>query len=176
MKILNKLKNDDGFTLLEVVISIAVLSIISGFILQMFIVSANANNTAKDMDLARELSKAIIENVKASDSYDEAMELYNLKDGGSYILFNSMWEEVYSISIAEYELGEAMEADILANDISFILIVKGESSSETATENTKTGDLVEITTSIYKRNTDGVFVFEKTLMDLKTNKYFPKGE
>lgn len=62
------MKKNDGFTLLEVIIAIAVLSIISVFILQMFMSSATLNARAKNADIA--MTKAIteIESLKAYSS------------------------------------------------------------------------------------------------------------
>ena len=60
-------KNQDGFTLLEVVISVAVLSILSVFILQLFIASANANKRAQNIDIASSKAQAVIEEFKTLD-------------------------------------------------------------------------------------------------------------
>lgn len=60
--------NEEGFTLLETVISIAALALVSGFIIQMFLVSSNVNARAKEMDSAN--AAAIM-----------AVELYK-KNGG----------------------------------------------------------------------------------------------
>ena len=58
---MKKIKNQDGFTLLEVVISIAVLSILSVFILQLFISSANANVKAQNMDIATSKAMTMVD-------------------------------------------------------------------------------------------------------------------
>lgn len=51
-----------GFTLIEVIISIAVLSIASMFILQMFVTSAQLNSNARDIDQANVLVTNVMEN------------------------------------------------------------------------------------------------------------------
>lgn len=60
----------NGFTLLEVIISVAALSLISVFILQMFLASSGLNERAKNTDIA--ITKAIseIERVKSGTSVD----------------------------------------------------------------------------------------------------------
>jgi prepilin-type N-terminal cleavage/methylation domain-containing protein len=68
------MKTEKGFSLLEVIISIATLSIISGFILQMFIVSSQLNHRAKDLDIGASLAINSIERFKrstASDLFDK---------------------------------------------------------------------------------------------------------
>lgn len=70
---MSSVKTNGGFTLLEVVISIAALSLISVFILRMFLASSTLNERAKNADIA--LTKAIseIENLKKHKSLDEYM-------------------------------------------------------------------------------------------------------
>jgi len=75
---IKKLKNQDGFTLLEVIISIAALSVLSVFILQMFVTSSNANMRAQDIDIAVTKALAAIEPFKA---LDDERDLALLADG-----------------------------------------------------------------------------------------------
>ncbi|MDR3239371.1 MAG: prepilin-type N-terminal cleavage/methylation domain-containing protein [Clostridiales bacterium] len=56
--------NQKGFSLLEVIISIATIAVISGFILQMFIVSARLNQRARDLDMGASLAVNAVETVK----------------------------------------------------------------------------------------------------------------
>jgi len=85
---LKKFKNQDGFTLLEAVISIAVLSVLSVFTLQMFITSGNANAKAQNIDVAAGKAQAVIEQFKALDDIDEVEELFAAQgivlDGAAY--------------------------------------------------------------------------------------------
>ena len=66
-------KNEEGFTLLEAVLSIATLALISGFILQMFIVSAAVNSKAKMMDKASAEAQTVIETMKG---FEDKQALY----------------------------------------------------------------------------------------------------
>lgn len=65
-----------GFSLLEAVISIGVLSLISVFILQMFISAANLNTRAKDSDTAASKAITAIENFKKNPGFDSSITLF----------------------------------------------------------------------------------------------------
>ncbi|NLT57966.1 MAG: prepilin-type N-terminal cleavage/methylation domain-containing protein [Clostridiales bacterium] len=58
-----------GFTLVEVVVSFAVLAIVSGALLQMFVVSASVNRRAYDTDKASALAVQIQELFKQNPDY-----------------------------------------------------------------------------------------------------------
>jgi len=73
---LKKLRNQDGFTLMEVVISIAALSVLSVFILQMFITSANANARAQNIDIATNHATNIMERFKTMNNINDIESLY----------------------------------------------------------------------------------------------------
>lgn len=59
--IAKQLKDKKGFTLVEVIISIAVLSIASVFILQMFVTSAQLNANARDIDKVNMWTSTLME-------------------------------------------------------------------------------------------------------------------
>ena len=58
-------KDESGFSLLEVVFSIGMLAFLSVFILQMFMASAAANRRAKDIDTASYIASGVIEELRA---------------------------------------------------------------------------------------------------------------
>lgn len=64
------IKETKGFTLIEVVVSIAVLSIVSVALLQMFTVSAGTNHSAYTIDKAKGLCVDACENFKADPKKD----------------------------------------------------------------------------------------------------------
>jgi prepilin-type N-terminal cleavage/methylation domain-containing protein len=61
-----KINNNKGFTLIEVVTAFAVLAILSGTLLQMFVVSAKTNRKAYDMDKANVKAVEIGERYKVN--------------------------------------------------------------------------------------------------------------
>ena len=60
------LKNHKGFSLVEIIIAVAVLALLSGYVLQSFIVSQELNKKAADLDTANAITVAAIETFKAS--------------------------------------------------------------------------------------------------------------
>ena len=68
------LKNDDGFSLLEAILSVAVISVVSVFILQMFITSANANKKTQAADSANVAAISLMEEFRAMASFKEALD------------------------------------------------------------------------------------------------------
>lgn len=58
-------KKHGGFTLLEVVISVAALALISVFVVQMFMASSGVNRRARDADTALATAVTLIEHIKS---------------------------------------------------------------------------------------------------------------
>jgi prepilin-type N-terminal cleavage/methylation domain-containing protein len=83
------LKKKNGFTLLEVIVSVAALSLLSVFILQMFMASARLNERAKNTDIA--MTKAIteIERIKSATAIETLPAVHTL-------YFNNQWHPVSS--------------------------------------------------------------------------------
>ncbi len=70
---MKSVKMQKGFTLMEIVLSVAIIAIISLFILQFFVVSSNANKKAQNTDTASSKAQEAIELLK-SVGYDEIFE------------------------------------------------------------------------------------------------------
>lgn len=62
------MKNNKGFTLVEVIISIAALGIICAVLLRLFVVAGNTNDKAKDMQNAHLSVTSTIETLVCADS------------------------------------------------------------------------------------------------------------
>lgn len=82
-----KLKNEKGFTLIEVILSIALLSIVSGIVLQLFIASKNLNVESSDLDLAGIYAANAIEEMKAKDHWETSGVV-------STVYYNEDWQQV----------------------------------------------------------------------------------
>lgn len=78
---LGTLKSEKGFTLVEVIMSIAILAIASLFILDFFLVAADSNQFAQDVDKGTTLAVSILEEFKQVDSPADFEEL-DLLEGG----------------------------------------------------------------------------------------------
>ena len=101
---LKKLKNQDGFTLLEVIISIAVLSILSVFILQMFISSATANQRAQNIDVAAGKAIAVVEQFKMLEDIadvETAFAAYDIVIDGEIYSFSQFFDNEWVPAAAE---------------------------------------------------------------------------
>jgi prepilin-type N-terminal cleavage/methylation domain-containing protein len=108
-----KAKGQKGFTLLEIIISVAIISIVSLFILQFFIASSNANAKAQNIDIASTKAVSVIELVKSGDNFEELQKLGAL--GGMF----SSWhfEDDNGVSIITVWFGEDWEQlDVSASE------------------------------------------------------------
>ena len=65
-RFISRLKSENGFSMLEVVISVAGLALIAGFILQMFIVSSKVNQRSADKDQATRICENTLEQTRAN--------------------------------------------------------------------------------------------------------------
>lgn len=74
-------KKKKGFSLAEVIISIATLAFVSGFILQMFIVSEKVNKKALDLDVATSMATNSIELFMQEDDFEDYVALDFLQKG-----------------------------------------------------------------------------------------------
>lgn len=70
-----KMRRQSGFTLVEVVVSFAVLAIISGTLMQIFVTSGIVNQKTYETDKANALSTQILERFKATPE-DAQIEVY----------------------------------------------------------------------------------------------------
>ena len=86
------MRNKKGFTLLEVIISVAVISIISVYILQMFVAANRVNKKAYETDQANMLCMGALENFKASEIPPDGYEAF----------YDGDWRPVNFIADADY--------------------------------------------------------------------------
>ncbi|MDR2939683.1 MAG: type II secretion system GspH family protein [Clostridiales bacterium] len=139
-----------GFSLVEVVMSIATLAIISGFVLEMFFVGTTLNAKARDLDFATNIAVNSIELFKSCDSLEEYIGYYK-----SFEVGNS------SAKIKKY-YDENWEG-ATANGASFALEVVCEGAGGNLA-----GELYYIQSIVTDtRDTDDI----KTIVNLKTAKY-----
>lgn len=72
-------KNKKGFTLVEVIISIAALGIICAVLLRLFVLSSHTNDAAKDTQQAELLATSVIESISCADTMEDGFNSLNLK-------------------------------------------------------------------------------------------------
>lgn len=73
-----KIKKRRGFTLAEIIISVAILAVMSVYILKLFISSGQLNDEALEIDSALNYAKSVLSLVESSDN---PLEIDNLKVG-----------------------------------------------------------------------------------------------
>jgi len=145
---LKKLKNNNGFSLLEIIISVAAISLVGVFIVQMFISSSTLNKRAKAVDMARTQASSMIEQFKAS----EVMPEENIH----HEYYNKNWGKLDSRDGSEkYSL--------------YVRIYKGTTDEAVGELYSMGIEIVEFVDS-----TKGSESIEKALANLETKKYFPK--
>jgi prepilin-type N-terminal cleavage/methylation domain-containing protein len=106
------MRHEDGFSLLEVIISVGILAIISGFILQMFIVSARVNTRARNMDIGMTEAMNAIEAGKrlaGTGGYDDPFFSDCLIEGDNAIkYYDDSWTQVTDPGNAEFALNTSI--------------------------------------------------------------------
>lgn len=72
------MKNTKGFTLVEVIISIAALAIISAVLLRLFVLAGDTNNKASSMQSAELCVTSTIETVICADTIYDALDALDI--------------------------------------------------------------------------------------------------
>lgn len=160
-------KNNRGFTLLEVIISIAMLSLMSLFILQMFLASSNLNDRAKDTDVAINHAITEIENLKKHTSLLDYIQNDAFGNTAEYEGMITIWKYFDN----EWNLMELSES--IPNGAKYYLKINiNPDEAEPLQKGSITyGKLYTIQVDVTDISTgeNGL-----TLTSLKTKKYFPK--
>ena len=186
------LKNENGFSLLEVILSIGTLSILSVFILQMFLVSSRANLKAKNMDYSSNFAINIIETYKSCENSEELFNRVDfsgsqltigksepviIEDAKSlglgnidneynfYIYFDKNWEPIDIENIEENPF-EPENKDIKFTS-HIMLLPKIDEDNKISS-----GELYNIGINVYDTTYDTME--KKLLVEYDTLKYFPR--
>ncbi len=170
------MSNENGFTLMEAVISIAVLAIISGFILQMFIVSNNVNNKAGDIDSGNSMIFTAVELFKKNQSMEEFLK----EDffSGSTVINNNYNTTIYKCYDKSYN--QIPDSDFTPEDISedvrlvlLIDIKRGKTAerAENYVEDTSRLDVLEATVICNEKGKDKE---PYEVVSIQASKFFAK--
>lgn len=197
MSPLNKrFRNQDGFSLLEVILSIGALAVLSIFILQMFIVSANANKRAQEMDVASAMAISELDRLSLADNYAEFYRgLQNIPSRASVtdesilslssdpkaaynkliVVYNEGWEDITEFFTTQ--LSEAGDIDLSETDARYVMLIDGQPNGA----EDLAGELFDITVTVYSvNNMTTVYSSDKnttrTLVEYSTSKYFPDSD
>ncbi len=148
---MNFSKKSDGFTLVEVIISIALLSVASVVALQLFITSQDMNNDSRHADIASVQATNIIERLRVYD--DTIAMLANIKN-------MKATEKGYSTDIYYNTNFDALDTTLAPSDGIYLLTCQLTESQQ---------GLYEVIVTIKVVESD------KELVSYTTNHYF-KGE
>ncbi len=95
------IKNKKGFTLVEMIISVAFLAVISLVLAELFISSQNCLDKAHDLDQSVHIAKKTIENFKAgegpNDFIDESISSSDISESGDTIVVKTYYDEDWKI-------------------------------------------------------------------------------
>ena len=106
------MKDERGFTLIEVVISIFAIVLMSNFIIRMFLVSAQLNQTVHLVDQSAAFACSLVEEFKA----DPENVRVNLQNNGTqsaedtYVLYYSADWQPATLTTARYQLTAIWQA------------------------------------------------------------------
>ncbi len=94
-----KLKNNKGFTLIEVIMSIAILSIVSAVVLQLFVSSKGLNTKSRAIDIAGIYAANAIEQTK-SLTKKEISIIAGIKEE----YYDENWNKTNNLEKSRYKL------------------------------------------------------------------------
>ena len=124
------MKDESGFSLLEVVLSIAVLTLISGFILQMFMASVYLNQKAFNLDMGANTAAHELEILKGGNTLiNQAVTKY----------YDSQWSQIV-VGQPETERYTPNVNLILPESVKFILTISASEDGVYESEVFKTFD------------------------------------
>ena len=105
-------KKRGGFTLAEMIISVALLSVVSVYVVQMLVVTKNLRTRSYETDMSVRISKNIIELISSgegvSDSNDELLLNMEAEDGGYTLSFDEDFK-ITDKKAALYKLSMTMD-------------------------------------------------------------------
>ena len=119
-------KKQKGFTLAEMIISVAILSVVSVYLLQMFVATKNLANKSFEIDQSVRISKNIIELLSSGekiskDNQNKLLSNMNLENG-NYILNLDDKFEITTSEKSSYKLNLELKQKDGLNDINIKVI------------------------------------------------------
>jgi prepilin-type N-terminal cleavage/methylation domain-containing protein len=118
-----KLKDNKGFTLIEIVAALAIIAVVSGGLLQMFVLSSKMNSKADDIDKANALATRVAEDFKTGSKANEffnrksvsvfaSNEAANINGGTEYTkYYDNKWNEMNVIPSSGFKMKATIELD-----------------------------------------------------------------
>jgi len=168
------MRDESGFSLLEIILSIAALTLISGFILQMFISSLYLNKKAYDLDMGANAAEQALEMLKGGETTDDTITQY----------FDGQWGRITVEQEENGVYGHNVNL-ILPDSVKFVLTVSAAENSMTESDvytsfDTGGGYVISAGQSIIYRLDACVYEIKgnndwEEIASLSTDKYKPTG-
>jgi len=157
------MKRINGFSLLEVIISIAALSFTSMFILNMFLVSSQVNQRAKNMDVA--ITVAITE-IDMMKKYNILSDYINANESSENVINNDL------IQIKKYYDNEWRPTTVGKKDAYYCMILEMtyNGASLGSMEGVQYGKIFEVEVRIFEYDPNHEPI--NGLVEIRTKKYF----
>ena len=170
---IKSMKDEQGFTLVEAIVSMAALAVISGFILQMFIVADNVNARAKAMDVGHTIVFSAIELYKSQDHADiyirdAFFDGASVIDTGGAISIQKGYDQAFDPVVLN-------DGGMVPAHVKFLLEVEiakggGETAHRLNSAITPPGRLDSIRVRMTERGADRP---EREMLSVSAVKYFP---
>lgn len=138
----NYFKKQEGFTLIEIILSIAILSVVSVVVLRLFIVSNDINADSLTSDLANNSAVNMIEDIRQYDSISQFLTHYPwIQQNDTAYLGHVYYDSTFKATsdISDYSLVCSLIEDYgIANLYTLqITIVENETKDEILSYETK---------------------------------------
>ncbi len=120
LKRLLKKKQNNGFTLVEVIISIAALGVICAVLLRLFVLSSDTNTAAGNAQKAELLASSTIESITCADTIEKGMKSLGLtfkEDIEQYSFEEQNLTAVIKIKLPKQDFpGKLYDIDVIVQD------------------------------------------------------------
>lgn len=136
LKKINLRSSKNGFTLVEIIISVAILAFVSIVVLELFLTAVTLNQKASDLDKSVVLAKNAVEIFKAS----KRVNSYSKQNIGESILVKSYYDSNWNPITKEIATKQGYEYSLTAS-------VKPSMDSLA-----KTSNVYDLEVSIWKKN------------------------
>jgi type II secretory pathway pseudopilin PulG len=188
--------SEEGFTLLEIIISIGIIAVINVFILRMFLVSSMVNQNAREIDLAFSAAQNAIETFKRQTTLngyrneqflkgcfvkqrEKGAAYYQAYDANWNVLDMSKFEEFDSVITPE-GMAFLLAIDVAESEVSgpdtYVMVELSASGASVKEKNKSAGKLYAVRAAVsrYKAGASpSVPAAMEEILALGTAKYFP---
>lgn len=111
-------KDNKGFSLVEVLVSMAILAIILTPLLNNFVMASRMNNRARKMQQATNLGQNVMEGIKASKNLEEIAKQFNYPTSGFDIIYKDATTTVSELS---YDAATSKFSTILESERTYLI-------------------------------------------------------